>query len=61
MEVTVRRSITISPTELIRWTADFFGAGRLTEKVEIYLSSCVSWAIETKRFHIENDQLTIGD
>ena len=61
MEVTVRRSITISPSELIRWTADFFGAGRLTEKVETYLSSCVSWAIETKRFHIENDQLTIGD
>lgn len=58
MEVTVRRSITISPEELMRWTGDFFGAGRLTEKVQIFLGECIAWAVETNRFHLENDHLT---
>jgi len=61
MEVTVRRSITISPEELVHWTGDFFGAGRITEKVQVYLSACVAWAISTKRFHLENGQLTRGE
>ena len=61
MEVTVRRSITISPEELVRWTGEFFGAGRITEKVQDYLNACTSWAISTKRFHLENGQLTRGD
>jgi len=61
MEVTVRRSITISPYELVRWTGDFFGAGRITEKVTDYLSACIEWAVSTKRFHLEEGLLTRGD
>jgi hypothetical protein len=61
MEVTVRRSITISPEELVRWTGEFFGAGRITEKVQDYLDECISWALSTKRFHLENGQLTRGE
>ena len=61
MEVTVRRSITISPEELVRWTGEFFGAGRITEKVQVYLNACAAWAISTKRFHLENGQLTRGE
>jgi hypothetical protein len=61
MEVTVRRSITISPDELARWAGGFFGAGRMTEKVEEYLVGCIEWAKATKRFHLENGQLTLGD
>jgi hypothetical protein len=61
MEVTVKRSITISPDELVRWTGDFFGAGRITEKVVEYLTDCVAWAIVTKRFHLEEGLLTRGE
>jgi len=61
MEVTVKRSITISPDELVRWTGDFFGAGRITEKVVEYLTDCVAWAIVTKRFHLEEGLLTHGE
>ena len=61
MEVTVRRSITISPEELVRWAGEFFGAGRITEKVEDYLVDCVAWAVATKRFHLEEGQLTRGE
>ena len=61
MEVTVRRSITISPEELVRWTGEFFGAGRITEKIQDILTECISWAISTKRFHLENGQLTRGE
>ena len=60
MEVTVRRSITISPDELARWAGGFFGAGRMTEKVEEYLVGCIEWAKATRRFHLENGQLTLG-
>jgi len=60
MEVTVKRSITISPDELVRWAGEFFGAGRITEKVQSYLKECVRWAIETRRFHLEEGQLTFG-
>jgi len=60
MEVTVKRSITISPDELVRWTGEFFGAGRITEKVQSYLKECVRWAIETRRFHLEEGRLTFG-
>ena len=61
MEVTVRRSITISVEELVRWTGEFFGAGRITEKVEDYLADCIAWAVVTKRFHLEDGQLTRGE
>jgi hypothetical protein len=61
MEVTVKRSITISPDELVRWTGEFFGAGRITEKVVEYLTDCVAWAIVTKRFHLEEGLLTRGE
>jgi hypothetical protein len=58
MEVTIRRSITISVEELMRWTGEFFGYGRLTEKVQIFLGECMAWAVETNRFHLEDDHLT---
>jgi hypothetical protein len=61
MEVTVRRSITISVEELVRWTGEFFGAGRITEKVEDYLADCIAWAVVTRRFHLEDGQLTRGE
>lgn len=61
MEETVRRSITISSEELVRWAGEFFGVGRITDKVEDYLADCVVWAVETKRFHLEEGQLTCGD
>jgi hypothetical protein len=61
MEVTVRRSITISPDELVRWTGEFFGSGRITEKVVDYLTACVAWAVSTGRFHLEEGQLTRGE
>jgi hypothetical protein len=61
MEVTVKRSITISPEELVRWTGEFFGAGRITEKVSDYLADCIAWAVSTKRFHLEEGLLTRGE
>ena len=61
LEVTVKRSITISPEELVRWAGEFFGAGRITDKIESYLKVCIRWAIETKRLHLEQDQLTVGE
>lgn len=60
LEVTVKRSITISTNELTRWAGEFFGAGRITEKMEAYLSECIRWAIETRRLHLEQGQLTLG-
>lgn len=61
MEVTVKRSITISTEELVKWAGEFFGAGRITDKVESCLAQCIRWAIETQRFHIEDGQLTRGE
>ena len=61
MEVTVRRSITISPEELVRWAGEFFGSGRITEKVGDYLNDCVAWAVSTKRFHLEEGLITCGE
>jgi KaiC/GvpD/RAD55 family RecA-like ATPase len=61
LEVTVKRSITISPEELVSWAGEFFGAGRITEKVETYLKACIRWAIEIKRLHLEQGQLTLGE
>ena len=50
MAVTVRRSITISSEELIRWTAQYFGSGRVTAKQSEYLSLCIKWALDSGRF-----------
>ena len=61
MEVTVRRSITISAEELVRWTGDFFGAGRITERIADYLSNCIEWSIDTGRFIQDRDSLRIGE
>jgi len=58
MEVTVRRSITISPDELIKWTAEFFGAARATARLKEYFTECISWAKDTGRFIEDNGQLT---
>ena len=58
MEVTVRRSITISPDELIKWTAEFFGAARATARLKEYFAECISWAKDTGRFIEDNGQLT---
>lgn len=61
LEVTVKRSITISSEELVRWAGEFFGAGRITDKIETYIAACIRWAIETGRFHLEEGRLTFGD
>ena len=50
MAITVRRSITISSEELIKWTAQFFGSGRVTAKQSEYLSLCIKWALDGGRF-----------
>lgn len=60
MEVTIKRSITISPEELVTWTADFFGAGRLSAPVRGYLVECVRWAKQTRRFLEEDGYLTLS-
>jgi len=59
MESVVRQSISISETELIRWTANFFGAKTLTEKVQIIVKAHLAWAIQQQRFHIEDGYLTL--
>ena len=59
MESVVRQSISISETELIRWTATFFGAKSLTEKVQSIIRPHLQWAIQEQKFHIENGYLSL--
>lgn len=59
MESVVRQSISISETELIRWTATFFGAKSVTEKVQSILRPHLQWAIQERRFHLEDGYLTL--
>jgi hypothetical protein len=58
MEVTVRQSITIDREELIRWTGQFFGAGRISARLNEYLTGCLEWAIAEGRFVVEDGRLT---
>jgi hypothetical protein len=59
MESVVRQSISISETELIRWTATFFGAKSLTEKVQSIVRPHLQWAIHEQKFHIEDGYLSL--
>ena len=59
MESVVRQSISISEAELIRWTATFFGAKSLTEKVQSIIRPHLQWAIREGRFHLEDGYLTL--
>jgi len=59
MESVIRQSISISETELTRWTATFFGAKSLTEKVQSTIRPHLQWAIREGRFHLEDGYLTL--
>jgi|694.fasta_scaffold43490_2 hypothetical protein len=59
MESVVQQSISISEAELIRWTATFFGAKTLTEKVQSIIKPHLQWAVKEGRFHLEDGYLTL--
>ena len=59
MESVVRQSISISEDELIRWTATFFGAKTLTEKVQSIIKPHLQWAVQEGRFHWEDGYFTL--
>jgi hypothetical protein len=58
MEVTVRQSITIDRQELVRWTGQYFGAGRISARLNEYLTGCLEWAVAGGRFVVEDGRLT---
>ena len=59
MESVVRQSISISEAELIRWTATFFGAKTLTEKVQSIIKPHLKWAVQEGRLHQEDGYFTL--